>query len=532
MATPTKAITQELADEFSSLDIITFAESDQYCAMGLTRGQRTILKTAYGLPLDPAEMKVYTLMTGGGTWVDVDGQEYAPQYPRTVEAQHGLGTECEELLLVCGRRSGKSLAIASIMALYESCCRAHIWTRYLMPGEQGYAIVVATRQDQAKEIIQKQCANILKRSPRLSLLLDEEPKALQIPLINGMVIMSLPCSSTAGRGIPVYFLCLDEAAHFRFEGKTTDRDVYDSIEPAMTQFYDDTKPDQPKPKLVFATSPAAKQGLVWEWFTEGSVEGSANFTVDRRVTIQAPTRLVNERVSTRRIATIRRRNPDNCAREYDAQFVERMSAFFPPSLGLAYTVPGDLPYKPSHTYCAGMDQSGLSGRDHYAFAIAHQEPGGELVVDCVRMWETQDLDEIMGELVALCARYAVVTVMHDRYAAGWVTNALARRQLVGETSPTLPLLYTNAKGLAIAQKLKLPDTAELRNGMANTMAVYGSNSALSIFHERDAEGHSDLADAVCRAVYSASEEDQITEDVIVFDTSTLVDELIPLDFYH
>jgi len=72
----------------------------------------------------------------------------------------------------------------------------------------------------------------------------------------------------------------------------------------------------------------------------------------------------------------------------------------------------------------------------------------------------------------------------------------------------------------------MQDNIALRDGMANTMAVYGNNNNLSIFHERDKHGHADLADALCSAIWRAcseEEEPQEVEMMHTFDTTELLE---------
>lgn len=516
----------DLDKELQALDIITFTEHPDYCGMKLRDGQRTILKAIYGMKLTDEEFEIYKIMTGDGDWVDTDGTEYPQQFPQTVTEQHGLGEEAGEILLVCGRRSGKSLGISVPIVLYETICRAHIWKQYIQKDEDAFAIIVATRLDQAKKIIQAQCTNTLLRSPKLSVLIEEKPKTTEIKLANGLTIMSLPCTGTAGRGIPCFCLALDEAAHFRFEGKETDESIFQSIEPAMFQFEEDDKPEQPLPKRILLSSPAAEQGMFWEWFVEDSEDGNtANFQVPGRATFQAPTRLVNEAISARRIAKIKKKDIDYWRREIAAHFAKSMDAFFPASVQLCYMLDGDLARRRGILYHAGIDQSGLTGRDRFAFAIAHMEPDGTVVNDCIRQWETVELEDIMGEIKAICGDYLAGTVTHDKYGAGWVSSKLAEHGLESNIRPALPVIYTNAKALVIGRMLKLQDDPELRAGMANTMAVYGKNNSLSIYHDRSSDGHADLADAVCTAVFEASApgEDVEEEVILLQDTTALLD---------
>lgn len=65
--------------------------------------------------------------------------------------------------------------------------------------------------------------------------------------------------------------------------------------------------------------------------------------------------------------------------------------------------------------------------------------------------------------------------------------------------------------MRLAERLRLPDNKELRDGLINTVAYYGKNNALSIAHDRTRTSHSDLTDGVVSAVHGLSYRDEKPE---------------------
>jgi len=454
---------------FDGVTIIQFAENLLH--VELRPAQRVILKSLYGLTLDANEAKLYATLTGG------------------LDAQHGAGREAIEGVLCCGARSGKSLLFA-IIALYECIARGDHWRRFLRPGELGYCIVVATRVSQAQEIVQGNAARLVQDSPELRGYLAGDPTLTRIEFTNRLCIQSMPCNATAGRGVPVFCLLLDEVAHFRVEGVNQDTVVYNSLAPRLAQFIN--------AKVLLGSTPAAKQGLFHEWFTEG-------FTLPGRVTVQGSTLTINPQIDHAYLERMKLRDPDNYAREFDAQFAEQVAAYFKYDLvEAAMLLVGDQPAREEVAYHLAIDQSGLSGRDRFAAAIAHAEPSGLVEVDALRSWDARDADTVMAELAALGRAYRVTTALRDQYGAGWIASALAKHGLESELRPPLPSVYANTKGLLTAGRLRVPDNGELKSGLVNTVAFYGRNNALSIHHERTQAGHGDLADATCAAIWAAS----------------------------
>lgn len=458
------------AKDLQDIDIITFATDPRYLGLSFKERmpQEVLLRVLYGLPLDRKQLKIYRKLTG-------NRKEFEPGQDKT------------EAVWVLGARSGKSL-LASVIALYEAT--RDKWQQYLARGESGYIVVIATRQKQAEQIIQANCSRLIEGSPALRGIVKELYQT-ELTLNNGMKIISLPCNSTAGRGLPIACFVLDEVGHFYTEGIKADQTIYDSLRPRMAQF--------PGAKVVLISTPAAKQGLLWSFFQDG-------FMVPSRFTAQAETRVVNPEIPKEFIKAEYKRDVDYARREFGAEFAEKIESFFSYEiLQNSFTLVGTQRYQENCTYSLGIDQSGLSGRDRFALAISHKEDK-TVLVDHIQAWETKNSDKILADVGKLTEAYSLRKVSIDRYAKGWVAQALNKLGLEVEVRPSMAEIYTNLKSLLIAGRAKLPDNPDLRAALQNTQGFYGRNNALSIAHQRSAAGHADLADAVATSVWVISSE--------------------------
>jgi len=452
-----------------NLSIIDFATKYLGISFKERPAQEVILRSLYGLPLDKKQIEIYKKLATNKQVFESDNEK-------------------SEAVLCLGARSGKSL-LSSICALYEAICRAAQWRKSLLANETGYVCIVATRQKQAEAVCQANCARLLSNSP-LKKLIKSSLKT-ELSLTNGMSILSLPCNSTAGRGLPIACLIMDEVGHFSIEGFRADENIYNSLRPRMSQFS--------HAKLFLISTPSAKQGLFWDFYSEG-------FQVPSRLTVQAETKLVNPLVDDDFLAKEQQRNPDNYEREFLAKFAEKVDAFFDSAkLDACFVLSSDNEYQSRYKYQSGIDQSGLTGRDRFAFAISHYEKDSKkVIVDCVRSWSTKDSEAILSEIQSLANAYNLRTVSIDRYGAGWVQQALEKLGLEVTVRPSLPDVYVNFKSLVISGRVTLPINRELRDGLIQTQAYYSRSNTLSIGHERMSTGHGDLADAVVTGVYESS----------------------------
>jgi len=459
--------------KLDQVNIIEFATDPLFLGLSFKErpAQAVILKVIYALKLTEEELKIYRKIT-------------------TNKKEFEAGIEKEEAILVLGARSGKSL-IASIIALYEGTRKK--WAKYLNPGESGYIFVVSTRQRQSEQIIGANCLRLMENSYNLKGLIKDSTMS-ELTLRNNNRILSLPCNSTAGRGLPVICLILDEIAHFYTEGVKADEVIFNALNPRRVQF--------PGSKLILVSTPAAKQGLLWNFYEQG-------FKIPDRLTAQAETLFMNPLVDRKFLAKEKARDIDNHSREFLAKFCEKIEAFLSYDLiDNSFKLAGDLPFNSEYVYCAGIDASGLAGRDKFALAVSHNQDNN-IYIDKVISWNLKDPDPIMKDIKEIAGLYNFNKVLIDKYARGWVQNALEKIGLEVMIRPSLADIYVNLKSLMIGDRLYLPDNKGIKKGFLNTQAFYGRNNALSIGHSRDSEGHADDCDAIATAVFEASGEDDM-----------------------
>jgi len=454
------------------LNIIQFAENPVVLGLSFAKRkpQKVILKVLYGLPLNKKELEIFNTLTK-------NKGVYKP------------GMEKTEAVMCLGARAGKSF-IASICALYEATVgwMNKPWKETLSVGEYVYVCIVATRELQARKIIQENCLRMLERSPMLKGLIKKSTD-LEITLRNYVKIISGPCNSTALRGLPIIVLIMDEIAFFRLEGVKADETIFNSLRPRMAQFVGN--------KLFLISTAGAKQGLFFSFFDEG-------FNVQDRLTCQAPTDFVNPLIPKAFLEKEKARDIDNFMREYEAIFAERMESFFPfDMLNECFILIGDQKYISSFTYNLGVDASGLAGRDLFGLAVSHRQ-GPKIIIDYAKSFNTKNLDIIVNEIKDLKKNYNLGIAVIDRFSKGFVRAILQKLGLVVVIRPSLADIYINAKSLAISGNLSLPINNELKKGLLSTQAFYSKSNSLTIGHPRDSTGHSDLADAVITSTFQSS----------------------------
>jgi len=292
--------------------------------------------------------------------------------------------------------------------------------------------------------------------------------------------------------LPIACLIFDEIAHFYTEGAKADETIFNALRPRQVQF--------PGCKLIMISTPAAKQGIFFNFFDEG-------FKTPGRLTAQAPTLFMNPLVDHKFLQKEKKRDIDNYLREFEAQFSEKLEAFFSYEIIVnALKLAGDLPYNPEYSYFAGIDASGLAGRDKFALSICHNQ-GTDVYIDKAVTWDIKDGDLIMADIEKIMGIYNITKVSIDRYAKGWVQNALEKIGLKVEIRPSLTEIFVNLKSLMLGNRLFLPDIQGIKKALQNTIGFYGRNNALSISHSRDSEGHGDILDAIATSAFNASGEE-------------------------
>jgi hypothetical protein len=421
-----------------------------------------VLKAAFALPLDAAELKVFHTVAGNR----------APPTKRV-----------RELWCVVGRGGGKSrmaAALGDFLALFQK--------HRLSAGERGHVLVLAGSTDQAKTVF-GYCQGFISESA----VLEREVAATtqsEVRLRNGVVLAVHPNSFRSIRGKTLLACVFDEVSIWRDEASATpDVEVYTAVLPSLARTGG---------MLIGISTPYRKLGLLWQKHRDHfSVDG------DDILVVQGPALTFNSTINIAAMAAARAADPVAAGAEWDAEFRTDLTAFLDDELidrAVDLGRPLELPPRDGVIYWAFVDASGgaVNG-DAYTIAIGHRE-GDVFVIDVVRGRNGPfDPVEVTKEYAALCRDYHVSRVTGDNYAAAWVADAwrkagfeyLSSRLPRGEIY--LECLPVFTRGLA-----RLPDHARLVRELRLLERRTHRSGKDTVDHPRN--GHDDHANAVCGVI--------------------------------
>jgi phage terminase large subunit-like protein len=187
---------------------------------------RTLLIAAMGEELADEERELFKQLTG---------------------REHEPGRRVDELVLVVGRKGGKTRCMA-LLAVYLATLVDH--RAALSVGERGVVLVVAQSQAVAKVLL-RYAEGIIRQSPLLrSLVVNHTQDSIELK--SGITIEVRPCNYKSLRG-PTYCAALCDEAAFWFvdsEAANPDTEVIAAIKPALGLTHG---------LLTIASSPYAKK---------------------------------------------------------------------------------------------------------------------------------------------------------------------------------------------------------------------------------------------------------------------------------
>jgi hypothetical protein len=160
---------------------------------------RTFLAALFALPLTPEQLEVYQRHTGRST---------RPTKP------------AQEAWLVCGRRAGKSLILATIAVFLAAFCD---WRPFLGPGELATIMIIARDRRQAR-VIKRFITGLLHATPMLRQIIEDET-AYSIRLRNRVAIEIHAASFRSTRGYTIVAALLDEIAFWPTDEGSAEPDI-------------------------------------------------------------------------------------------------------------------------------------------------------------------------------------------------------------------------------------------------------------------------------------------------------------------
>jgi len=403
--------------------------------------------------------------------------------------------------VIAGARAGKDSRIAAPIVLYEALFGGH--TAHLAKGER--AVIPLVAQDQrATRVAFGYVRDYLLGSPLLRDMVAEV-LTLEIALTNRLNIWCFPSTLRSLRGWSIPVGVMDELGYFRLEGQAdSDADIQASIRRGMLAF--------PAPRLVKISTPYLKGGVLYEDFQKGWGQDHPDLLVWR-----ASSRLMNPSLQEARLERERRLDPSRYSREYEALFVDDLSAFLPGSLIERAIEPNRVELPPRvrsvSRYFAAVDPSG-GGADAFTLAIVHLEQQ-RIVQDVMRGWvgsksKPLELGAVTREIAELCRRYGIPHVVGDRYGAEWVRQAFREAGLRYYESPWPKSdAYRELEPLLIAEQLELLDHVELLRELRCLERRLRPGDRVTIDHPSGA--HDDYANALALATTMALRSRELNE---------------------
>lgn len=427
---------------------------------------RGFLKALFGLPMDDTEAETFRACTG-----------------RATPSAAAFGAAW----LVCGRRGGKSFALA-LIAVFKACFENY--TPFLAVGERATIIIVAADRRQAR-VIFRYARGIMEAVPALSGLIEGET-ADELRLTNGVNIEVMTASSRTIRGYACPVALLDEVAFWSVEGAAdADTDIIGALRPAMKQF--------PGAMMLAASSPYARRGALWEAYKANHGRDDA-----RALVWQAATWVMNPTISREDLHAEFDADPAQASAEYAAAFRSDLESFVPREVVDAAVQPGryELPPVSGLRYVAFVDPSG-SGADAMTMAIAHLNEAGHAILDAVRVRKPPfSPAAVVEEFVETLRLYGVTKITGDHWGGEFVKEPFRNAGISYDRSEKVRSdIYRDFLPMLNSGRVELLDNALVTSELIGLERRTARSGKDSINHPPN--GHDDAINSVAGALLLA-----------------------------
>ena len=459
------------------LNILEFIERFRLMPDGLFPAQRFIIKLYYNIPLDSVNKDIHITDRYGEAvkheLTEVEYLQYLFDNKRCNIREQDLTRERRELVLILGRRSGKS-ALAAIFAAYEIyklLKRGHPQAYYGMPsGSEIRILDIANDKEQASIVyndIQNhiQAIDYFKSSVAhdtqtyLKFRTENDRKKFG-PEGNGTITATFKSSIAKGlRGRGIICAILDEIAFFVDNGKSSAERVYKAIKPSIAQFARHDKKTRraigdTEGRMILISSPDAKEGFFYKQYQMSMTGGKESRNM---LMIQAPTWEIRPDLPKSYYEEEYAKDPPGFMTEHGAEFSDRVRGFIEDARDLQACVVPDLRPKmagiPREPHWAGVD-FGLSG-DGTAIALTHIS-NGRIQLAYHEVWYPKqkwsesnphllapiipyamtlqdvariDIDAIADWFFALSRRFYILKGVFDQWAGPIFEQVLHKRHL-------------------------------------------------------------------------------------------------------
>lgn len=446
-----------------------------------------------GVDLSPAQRLAAGVLYDGDDIPDTElGRSLFGRAGPVDAAQRGV------VAAVCGGRGGKSHRLVALRILHGMLTRD---LSSLAPGQRAVALVIAPRDSLRQEVI-NYVRGAVASHPALRTMLIGKPDD-----VGATVVLRRPDGHTVvleggvathggygGRGRSLTDFAMDEVAFFRDQSyRVNDAEIFRAAAPRVL----------PGGQTILASTPWAQSGLLWDLFSRNHGKAGGDALAMRATTTQ----LNPSEWAATIVARERARDPENAAREFDAQFMQGgTSVFFDSELIDACiddSLDGRMP-KPGELTRAGADFGFRS--DSSALAIAHMAGPLILVAELLERRPEPGRPLVPSETVSAfrdrCRVHGCSYVTADGHYREAIVEHLG--SICFADAPAAPHeAFVRARTLMREGRVRLPRNERLLRQLREVEARPLPGGGMSIHMPRwRTGGHGDLAQAAILAIAS------------------------------
>lgn len=564
-------------------NILEYIESDWGLGMNLYPVQRFIVKLYYHIPLDDKEKSIrVTDMFGTKEMHRFTEAEYLRYLYN--EGRCNIGEqdhERRELILAIGRRAGKT-TLSGVFASYEvyRLLNLHHPQAFygLPPGNRIQIISVATDRDQAGLLFSEVTSHLSRcdyfkpfiASNTLSDIKFRTPHDIEkfgsisrfqdgkFQSLNGKATLRVTfksCIAKGLRGAGNIVIILDEMAHFKDEGQSSAKQIYDAISPSKAAFSPKDPNDSMSPigpnegRIICISSPLNKAGKFYDLFHTAMKGGDGGYN---KLAIQAPTWEVNPTVSSDYYREKYHEDPATFQTEHGAQFSDRVRGWIEREQDLLECVRPELrPMSvgtPKYPHQLGLDIGVESGGDGTALFITYPDDD-KIVLAYHEYWQAGvdwtesnphlgkdyscdyarrlkevdqlDFEEIREWVIGMTKRFHITDGLYDRWQGMSMAQEFTKKgygHIKSEffTRDTTSKMFQCVKMLMLDHKLVLYDHpipgpgsqskhSPFISELLTLQAEQISKHIVIVGAPEQAGQHDDMSDAFVRAVWLSAE---------------------------
>lgn len=476
--------------------------------------QQVALKVLYGVPLSAA-------ITDARGWSELD--YFAASQGTADFDPYGYLTGVGELAykprtynegwFICGRRAGKSDALASTIVAYEAALGGH--ESYVRKGQPAYCFQIAQDLRMARYSLNFIRAT-LESAPLLKRLIVQVT-ADRIDLANGITIAVIPPTLKAVRGYASPVAVLDEVGvwYQDSDAANPDYEIWRAVTPAQLQF--------PNRLLVGISSPWNKAGLLYQNFEAGTQGRNATVAEQPRfenmLVWHATSAMMRsdqhdngtDRIAKEWFVKEQSKDPRAFERECLAIFQDSISGFLSSELLRLCIDKGvtERPPEKRNFYVAAMDPA--FRRDSFALVIAHAADNGSVVIDLIRRWTPSEgrpvnPTEVFEEMIPILKTYNLQMVTSDQYHADSLAQLALAKGFAIESIPFTGVskgsIYANLQMLVNQQRIHLLDHPEAFKELRSLERTLTKTGVIQI--SAPIGQHDDVASAIALAVHKTA----------------------------